>query len=214
MSGLRIKGMTVKARLDFARTRGGEALVERLKGLPGPAGDLVRTPLLSVREFAVGDVELLANAIVMELGGDPSIHEEMGAHSADLNRTLLKMVHRTNTDPHQLLRGVIREFPNHLAGEIGAAEYLPDDNGSGGRIVWKGHPESGLSHCLSSIGYATRVLQNWGVKGANGANLRCMHLGHPECVWGFVWESVTGHLRSTRQIKSDALAERIRKATG
>ena len=211
MTHPRIKGNTVKARLDFARVRGGDALVDKLKTEPGAAGELARTQLLSVRDFSIAEVEALTLAIRDELGGGPSLYEEMGAHSADLNRAMQKMVHRANTDPHQLLAGIVREFPLFVVGTIGVVRYEAGPEENTGRIVWEGHTESGLSHCLSSIGYAVRLLQNWGVKGAVGANLECMALGHARCTWEFRWQEATGKLRNTTQIRGDALAERIRR---
>jgi hypothetical protein len=214
MAKPRIKGTTVKARLDFARARGGDALVEKLKSELGPVGELSRMQLLTVRDFSVAEVEALALVISRELGGDTMLFAEMGAHSADMNRTMQKMVHRTNTDPHQLLAGIVREFPLFVIGDIGTIRYEPLAEQDAGRITWEGQEESGLSHCLSSIGYAVRVLHNWGVKGAAGANLECMAMGHTRCVWEFRWEEATGKLRNTTQIRSDALAERIRRISG
>ena len=213
MASPRIKGNTVKARLDFARTHGGEALIEKLKEEPGPAGELARMPLITVREFPIADVEALSVAIARELGGGPELYEKMGVHSADLNRMLQKIVHRGNTDPHQILAGIVREFPMFVVGDIGRIVYEPDPQEDVGRIIWAGHEETGLSHCLSSIGYTVRVLNNWGVKGAAGANIECMATGGSRCVWEFRWREATGKLRNTSQIRGDALAERIRKYT-
>lgn len=213
MASPRIKGNTVKARLDFARTHGGEALIAKLKTEPGPAGELARMPLLTVRDFPIADVEALSVAIARELGEGPALYEKMGVHSADLNRMLQKIVHRGNTDPHQILAGIVREFPMFMTGEIGRLVYEPDPQEDAGRMVWTGHAESGLSHCLSTIGYSVRVLTNWGVKGAQGANLECMATGDNRCVWEFRWREATGKLRNTSQIRGDALAERIRKNT-
>ncbi len=214
MSPPRIKGNTVKARLDFARYHGGEPLIERLKAEPGAAGELARLQLLSVRDFPIADVEALSGAIARELDGGTPLYDKMGAHSADMNRTLQKMIHRVNTDPHQILAGIVREFPTFVTGETGVIAYVFDPGESTGRIVWSGHEESGLSHCLSTIGYAVRVLGNWGVKGAQGANLECMALHDSRCVWEFRWGEITGKLRNTSMIRSDALAERIRKQSG
>ena len=98
-----------------------------------------------------------------------------------------------------------------VTGDIGRIVYEPDPQENAGLILWTGHEETGLSHCLSSIGYAVRVLTNWGIKGARGNNLECMAIGAGRCVWEFHWQEVTGKLRNTSMIRSDALAERIRK---
>lgn len=210
MAKPRIKGSTVKSRLDFALTHGGDALMQKLKADPGTVGELARATLLAVRDFPIADVEALSIAIARELGNGPSQYEKMGAHTAGMNRVMQKIVHRINTDPHVILAGIVREFPMFVTGEIGRIVYEPDPVEKAGRIVWTGHEEAGLSHCLSSIGYAVRVLGNWGVKGAQGANIECMALGGSRCVWEFRWDAVTGNLRNTTQIRSDALAERIR----
>lgn len=210
MAKPKIKGSTVKSRLDFALTHGGEELIQKLKADSGTVGELARTTLLNLRDFPIADVETLSIKIAQELGNGPLQYEKMGAHSAGLNRVMQKLVHRINTDPHVILAGFVREIPMYVTGDIGHIVYEPDPVEKAGRIVWTGHEETGLSHCLSSIGYAVRVLENWGIKGAHGENSECMALGGSRCVWEFRWDEATGNLRNTTQIRSDALAERIR----
>ena len=214
MAKLRIKGNTVKSRLDFARTHGGDDLLVRLKGEPGAVGELAGAQLLSIRDFSIDEVEALSAAIARELGEGPSLYEKMGAHTADMNRMMQKIIHKSNTDPHVILAGVVREFPMYVTGEIGHIAYEPDPNEDRGQILWTGHEVTGLSHCLSCIGYAVRVLNNWGVAGAQGANLECLAAGGSRCAWEFRWREATGKLRNTSLIRGDALAERIRKHKG
>jgi hypothetical protein len=206
---IQIKGATLKARLDFARERGGEALMEKLKTLPDPVGDLARQRVFSLRDFPLQAMEALCAAIVRELRGGDEMHREMGAFSADEHRALQKIVHGKKTDPHALLQGLCRQFPQYLVGDIGAAVYEKTERG--GRIIWSGHGETGRNHCLSSIGYSTRLLENHGVTGATGRDAECLLRKDKRCVWEFSWQTATGAVRSTGAIKAEALQQAIKR---
>ncbi len=206
---IQLKGATLKARLDFARNRGGEALINRLKAQPDPVGEMARQRVFSLREFPLQDLEALSAIILKELQGGDEMHRDMGIFSADEHRALQKAVHGQKTDPHALLEGLCRQFPQYLVGEIGEVVY--EKTAQGGRIIWSGHRETGRNHCLSSIGYTTRLLENHGITGSQGRDAECLLRGGSRCVWEFNWKTVTGEVRSTGTIKASALQEAIKR---
>ena len=206
---IHIKGATLKARLDFARARGGEALIEKLKTQPNPVGELARQRVFSLRDFPLQELETLCLVILKELHGGDDMHREMGVYSADEHRALQKIVHGQKTDPHALLEGLCRQFPQYLVGDIGIAAYEKLERG--GRIVWHNHRETGRNHCLSSIGYSMRLLENHGVTGVTGRDAECLLRGGKRCVWEFGWQSATGSIRSTSAIRADALQQAIKR---
>jgi hypothetical protein len=197
---IQIKGITIKSRLDFARARGGEALVDKMRAAPPPVGELAKSGMLSLREFPLAHDDLLCRFIAEQLKAGEKIYREMGAFSADEHRNFQKIVHGAKTDPFELLAGVPRQFHQYLSGDAGSARYEMLDLHSG-RIIWEGHKESYLSHCLSSIGYFIRLLEISGVMGARGENTECLAKGDKRCVWDFKWEAATG-VRHSRIMKA------------
>ena len=206
---IQIKGATLKARLDFARERGGEALMQLLMAQPAPVGELAGQRIFSMRNFPLQEMEKLAAAILRELHGGDKMHMEMGAFSADEHRALQKIVHGQKTDPHALLEGLCRQFPQYMVGNIGVAAYEKSERG--GRIIWSGQEETGRNHCLSSIGYSTRLLENHGITGAAGRDGECLTRGDARCVWEFSWQVATGSVRSTGAIKAEAIQQAIKR---
>lgn len=188
---IQIKGSTIKSRLDFARARGGEALIARLRTQPGLVGECASSGMLSMRVFPLQADQQVSEAIRLALGADERIFLEMGAFSANEHRSLQKIVHGQKTDPHEVLRGMPRQFPQYLSGTFGAARY-EQDGPRGGRIIWEGHDETCRAHCSSSVGYTVRLLENSGVVGVTGREVECLLGGHRRCVWVFGWRDATG----------------------
>ncbi len=197
---IQIKGITIKSRFDFARARGGEPLMVKLRAAPPPVGDLAKSGMLSLREFPIAHDDLLCRFIAEQLKGGEKIYLEMGAFSADEHRNFQKIVHGAKTDPSELLAGIPRQFHQYLSGDIGTARHELV-GGRGGRLIWEGHGETYLSHCLSSIGYFVRLLENSGVTSVRGDNMECLAKGHKRCVWEFRWDEVTG-IRSSQKMKA------------
>ncbi len=195
---IQIKGSTIKSRLDFARARGGEALLAKLRATPGIVGECASATMLALRTFPLHADQALCEAIRAEMGAGESLFEEMGAFSADEHRNLQNIVHGRKTDPHEILGGIPRQFPQYLLGEFGGARYERDGERAG-RVVWEGHRETCRAHCRSSIGYTVRLLENCGVTGVSGRDEQCLLDGDPRCAWRFAWKSVS-HLRLSAKL--------------
>lgn len=197
---IQIKGITIKSRLDFARMKGGAPLMEKLRAAPAPLGDLVRSGMLSLREFPLAHDDELCRFIAGQLRGGEKLFLDMGVFSADEHHNFQKIVHGVKTDPAELLAGIPRQFHQYLTGEIGTArcEMVTPRHG---RIIWEGHKESYLSHCLSTIGYFNRLLETSGVTGVRGDNTECLAKGDKRCVWDFHWDLVTG-IRTSQAMKA------------
>lgn len=198
---IHIKGMTIKSRLEFARKRGGDPLMEKLRSAPAPVGELANSTMLALREFPLAHDDQLCRFIATQLRAGETIFQEMGAFNADEHRSMQKIVHGVKTDPAALLAGMPRQFPQYLKGGIGTARFEPVGS-LGGRILWEGHDETYPSHCLSNIGYVVRLLENSGVTGASGRNAECKAGGGARCVWEFSWTGKTGLRRATESFRA------------
>ena len=198
---IEVKGTVIMARLDYAEAKGGPGLLLKLQEAPPPVGPAATAVMLTLQIFPLSTDDAICRFIAEILKRDESIFMEIGAFSADQSRGLQKIVHGAKTDPQELLAGMPRQFPQYLRGDVGTARYEAAGS-SGGRIIWKGHTQTYHSHCLSSIGYITRMLENNGVTGVTGRNAECLADGHSQCVWDFTWKEATGMRRSTQSFKA------------
>lgn len=204
---IEVKGTVIKARLDYAEAKGGPGLRMKLQEAPPPVGTAARSVMLTLQSFPLATDDAICRFIAETLKRDERIFEQIGAYSADQSRGLQKIVHGAKTDPHELLGGMPKQFPQYLKGSIGKIHYEPAGE-SRGRIIWQGHTETYHSHCLTSIGYTTRLLENSGVTGAAGRNAECLVDGHARCVWEFTWKEVTGMRRATQSFKAIKIKSR------
>jgi hypothetical protein len=198
---IEVKGSIIKARFDFAAAEGGPGLLKKLQDAPPPVGPAANALMISLQAFPLATEDAISRFIANLLNSDERIYLKMGAFSADQSRNLQKIVHGRKTDPHALLDGVPRQYPQYLKGYYGEIVYETAGE-MGGRIIWQGHNETYLSHCLSSIGYIARLLENSGVTGAAGRNAECLVHGHARCVWEFTWTGVTHVRRPTEAFKA------------
>ena len=198
---IEVKGTVIKARLDYAESVGGPGLLLKLQEAPPPVGPAATAVMLTLKSFPLATDDAICRCIAECLKRDERIFLEIGAYSADQSRGLQKIVHGVKTDPHDLLGGMPKQFPQYLKGDIGKIHYEPAGKFRG-RLVWTGHTQTYHSHCLTSIGYIVRLLENSGITGAAGRNVECRADGHARCVWEFGWREVTGMRRATHSFKA------------
>jgi hypothetical protein len=163
--------------------------------------------MLTLQSFPLATDDAMCRFIAESLKRDERIFLEIGAFSADQSRGLQKIVHGAKTDPQELLAGIPRQLPQYLKGSVGRIHHEPAGS-SRGRIIWQGHTETYYTHCLSSIGYITRLLENSGVTGVSGCNAECLVDGHSRCLWEFTWKGVTGMRRATQSFKAIKIQSR------
>jgi hypothetical protein len=204
---IHVKGLTIRSRLEYARTAGGERLIQQLREAPAPVGEVVTAPMISVRQFPLSTDDSLCHAIASRLGGDEDENfMKMGAYYADTNRGMQNIVLGVKTDPLALIARIPYELMHYLSGETGAASHeFPAPNSA--RIIRKGHRECYRSHCVTGVGYFRRVLENAGIEGVRGSSSECVGAGAARCVWEFSWGRVTGLRRDTQALKAIVLPQ-------
>jgi hypothetical protein len=193
---IQIRGLTLKSRLDFARSKGGEQLMQYLREEPLPVGVIAVAPMISMHSFPLATNNILCRAIAKQLGQDCQIYREMGAFQADAERPMQNLVIGINREPAVIISSFPRHFLHSISGMIGKVrrEMIPPNRE---RIIWEEHQTSYESFCLANIGYYLRVLESAGVIGVSGSNAECVARGEKRCVWEFAWEQVSGLRRAT-----------------
>lgn len=198
---IQTKGVVIKSRLEFAQAVGGEWLMQKLRESPPPVGGIAAAPMVSFRVFPLSDDDVLCRTIAKLRGQEPGIYERIGAYYADTNRGVQNAVLGSITDPKLLFARFPKLLLNSLAGDPGTVKHeFPGANQA--RLVWDNHRGGYESHCLASIGYFARVLENAGVLGVTGRNDECIENGARLCIWDFSWVQATGERRSTKSIKA------------
>jgi hypothetical protein len=193
---IQVRGLTLKARLDFAQARGGERLLQQLRSEPAPVGVIAVAPMIAFHSFPLAADDALCRAIVRHLGAGAALYREMGAFHADTERASQNLLIGARTDPAAIVSAIPRHFQHGVSGMTGRLRReMAAPNRE--RIIWEEHQTSFESFCECTLGYYQRVLENAGVTGVSGESVQCVARGDKRCAWEFSWEHVSGTRRPT-----------------
>ena len=184
LAGGRVKGVMVRAHLQFVRDRLGEATLEAtMKALPAPVAAEVRGILASTW-CAFESLVTLDREIARASGRDEhELMHELGRYSAQINlSTVYSAFHRD--DIHDFFRNsamLHRQFQ-----DFGDCDYEPVGK-TQGRISVRNAACFSPTYCSSEAGYLEQVIAAHGGTSVIVTESLCQCAGDDRCTFELRW---------------------------
>lgn len=191
----RIKGAAIRARLEFLRTQHGESALTKVLETLDPMDQVVLSG--SILPSIWYPFHVLANldeAIRRELGdGGHELFERAGDHVAHQHAKSIYKVFFKETDPDRVLRLASSIFSNYYSG-LGRLSIRSLPQGMS-RVQVADVPMTSRSHCVATMAYFRRVLEECCARSVQARETRCKCWGDDCCEFEFGWHAT--ELRAT-----------------
>jgi predicted hydrocarbon binding protein len=184
LAGGRVKGVMVRAHLQFVRDRLGEAaLASTMKALPPAAAAEVQGILASVW-CSFESLIALDRTIARVAGRDErELMHDLGRHSAEVNlSTVYSAFHRN--DIHDFFRNSARLHRQFQ--DFGDCKYEPLDK-TQGRISVSNAVCYSPVYCESEAGYLEQVIATHNGTAASVTESACQCAGDDRCTFELRW---------------------------
>jgi predicted hydrocarbon binding protein len=184
----RIKGAAIRARLDFLRQQHGETALAKVVETLDPMDQVVLSgTILPSIWYPFHILANLDEAMRRDLGdGSHDLFEEAGDHVARQHARSIYKVFFHETDPERVLRLASCIFTNYYSG-LGRLSIRTTPQGSC-RIQVGDAPTTARSHCVATMAYFRRVLEECCARPIVARETRCKCWGEDCCEFEFSWE--------------------------
>ncbi|MBX7219579.1 MAG: DUF2378 family protein [Blastocatellia bacterium] len=187
----RVQGTLIKSRLLFLHLKHGIPTLKKvLQNLPESDRALLVKTVYVGEWYSLATLIRLDMAIQKEIGAmHPTLFEELGAFSADLNLggTYEPLMRKDVKGLLQLTAVMSKTYQT-----FGEADYIPEATDSSGkqaatlRINYDEPPPS--HYCQSGLGYFRQAVQLCGGKHVTARITACRQQGDPACSFRIEWD--------------------------
>jgi predicted hydrocarbon binding protein len=192
----RIKGAAIRARLEFLRAEHGDDAVAKVLDTLDPMDQVVLSgTVLPSIWYPFHVLANLDEAIRRELGdGGNDVFENAGDHVARAHARSIYKVFFRETDPERVLKLASCIFANYYSG-LGRVSVRQTPQGAS-RLQVADTPAAARSHCVATMAYFRRVLEECCARQVDARETRCKCWGDDCCEFEFAWMAM-GDLKAT-----------------
>ena len=183
----RIKGAAIRARLEFLRSRHGDAAVrEAIETMDEMDQVVLSGTLLPSIWYPFQVLANLDEAVRRGVGdGSHDVFEEAGDHVALQHSKSIYKVFFRETDPDRVLKLASCIFANYYSG-LGRLSVRTTPQGTS-RLQVSDTPSAARSHCLTTMAYFRRVLEECCAREVSARETRCRCWGDDACEFELAW---------------------------